>query len=758
MGGVRKRKFVRFLHRAVALIVACSFAASQVAAPPSNSQSAQAETFVVRINVNLVQVDAVVTDSKGKPVTDLKADDFEVFQDGKAQTITSFSYVSEGVKPAVAPVPAKSAPTAVPPPLPMKPSQVKRVIALVVDDLGLSPSSIAQVHSALKRFVEHDIQPGDVVAVMRTAAGVGALQQFTTDRRLLYAAIDRVRYNYNARVGSFTPINPAPMLDQNRSLTLPAMGSTVDPTQAPAGSEDASRGGIRVGSPISGGLEAVDACFRTTSSRASLAAVRYAVQGLRDLPGRKALVLFSESMQMYEPTETSLATFAPDANCDYSRVRDSFRKLTDAAERAAVVVYTVDPRGVDPLILGAEYNSLQGVHDMRDVSTGYLGNEHNSKRKGYRESLEGLYALAGDTGGTVALHNDMLGAIREAADDSANYYLIGYRPPINSFETKGEFKFHKVDVKVKRPGLKVRSRNGFFGFPGGEHNDPTLSREEKFARVLVSPFAENDIHLRMTSFFSHSEKSEVSTLLYIDGSDITFDPQPDGQYKAVIEAVAVTFDEDGQTVDDTQKIFTLRGNQLARDLAVKNGLVLTLQHVTEKPGPYQMRVAIRDAGTGRMGSANQFVEVPNLKRKRLALSGIMMRQQGTIPAAQTPDPNQSIALDPKGNEAIRIFQPGERVAWEFQIFNARTGNDQKPNVTVETRIFRDGTEIIRSEPVPVAFPANVLADHMAASGRLTLSSRFPPGDYALQVVVTDNLAKKKNAFAFQSIDFSIASP
>jgi hypothetical protein len=135
-----------------------------------------------------------------------------------------------------------------------------------------------------------------------------------------------------------------------------------------------------------------------------------------------------------------------------------------------------------------------------------------------------------------------------------------------------------------------------------------------------------------------------------------------------------------------------------------------------------------------------------------------MRQQAITHGARARDQNQSIALDPKGNEAIRIFQPGESVAWEFQIFNACKDRDQKPNVTVESRIFRDGTEMVRSEPVPVIFPPNVPADHMAASGQLTLSSRFGPGDYALQVVVTDNLAKKKNSIVFQSIDFSVASP
>jgi len=709
------------VHRAAALLLTCSFALSQVTAP-TNSQND--ENFVVRISVNLVQVDAVVTDSKGHPVTDLKAEDFEVLQDGIAQKVTNLSYINEGVKREVSNAvltpkdSRKHAPDAPPPPVKMSPSQVKRIIALVVDDLGLSPSSIGQVHDSLKKFVDHDVQPGDLVAVLRTGGGVGALQQFTTDRRLLYAAIDHVRYNYNARVGNFS-INPAPVLDRNQSLTLPA-GPPNELNQPSARGPENSNSETQGGSLASMAFEPEDGCFRTTSARQSLAAVRYVVQGLRDMPGRKALVLFSESMQMFEPTEAKLAPLAPESFCDYSRVRESFQKLTDAAERAAVVVYTVDPRGVDPLILGADYNSLQGIHEMRDVVGPIIPNQQNAKRKEYRESQEGLSALAEDTGGTIALHNDMLGAIREAAEDSANYYLLGYHPPPSSFDDKGRFKFHKVEVKVKRVGLKVRSRNGFFGFPGRERSVPALSRGEQFAQVLVSPFSTNDIHLRLTALFSHEEKSFLTTLLYINGSDLTFTQEPDGKYKAVLEAVAITFDEDGNGIDDTQRIYSLRGGEQSRDTAIKNGLILTLQHEAEKPGPYQMRVAIRDATSKKIGTATQFVEVPDLKRKRLAVSGIMLKQlEVAASQSQAQDSSPSVAFDPKGNEAIRIFEPGEKVGWEFQIFNAHHGPGQQPNLSVETRIFRDGSEIARSEPMPVSFPPNTPANRLAASGRIS---------------------------------------
>jgi VWFA-related protein len=773
MSGGRRQKLFLALHRAVTLFLACSFASSQVA--PSAAPSAKDDQpYVVRINVNLVQVDVSVTDSKGQPITDLRPEDFEVFQDGARQTISNFSYIQENVKPAVpVPVPPKGTTVTPPPPVRLKPNQIKRVIALVVDDMGLSPVSMAQIRSALKKFVDHDMLPGDLVAIVRTGSGIGSLQQMTTDKRLLYASIDNLKYNFNGRVGSFSPINPAPMLDTSQSLTLPpaaGTSTTSELTHPSAGTGASTPTGLENASVSSMVSDPEDACsFGTGSSVGSLAAVRYVVQGLRDLPGRKALVLFSESMQMYEPP--GIITTRPFVKgvgvagagegssawtCDYSRVRKSFRELTDAAERAAVVIYTVDPRGADPLLLDVADNPLQGAQRMSDVYALNLGGQSSLKRQRYRETQEGLMALAEDTGGTFADHNDMLGAIREAADDSASYYLIGYHPPASTFEQKAEMKFHKVEVKMKRPGVKLRSRSGFFGFPGRERSTPALSREEQFAKGLVSPFAVNDIHLRMTGLFSHSDKSFLTALLYIDANDITFMQEPDGQYKAVIEAVAVTFDENGQSIDDTQKIFTLSGSQQSRDLAIKNGLVLTVQHTAEKPGPYQLRVAVRDATSKKMGTATQFVEVPDLKRKKLAVSGILMNQQMAPSTSQSSNSTQSVAFDPKGNEAIRIFKPGENIGWQFQIFNARKGSDQMPNVSVETRIFREGTEMARSEPMPVPFPANTAPDHLAASGKLLLSSKFVPGDYALQVIVTDNLAKKKNSVVFQSVDFSVA--
>ena len=185
-------------------VLASSLAGQQPAgSPPPTPQikpQKPDDADVVKITTNLVQVDAVVFDKNGKPVTDLNADEVQVFEDGKPQKVTHFVYNMSGAGPSnlsVNPtVPAK--PNEVAPPVVVetpKPGNVHRTIAIVVDDLGLSFESVSILRRALKKFVDEQIQPGDLVAIIRTAGGAGVMQQFTSDKRLLHAAIERVKYN-----------------------------------------------------------------------------------------------------------------------------------------------------------------------------------------------------------------------------------------------------------------------------------------------------------------------------------------------------------------------------------------------------------------------------------------------------------------------------------------------------------------------------------------------------------------------------------
>src|SRR5215211_236732 len=185
-----------------------TLAQTQPAAPPPpppqqqpQKPSDDKDDDVVKINTNLVQVDAVVT-KDGKPVTNLTADDFEIFEDGKRQAITSFAFISNVPNTAPQPV-AKDTkkPATVVPFGPVKPNETRRTMAVVVDDLGLSAESMHQVKRQLRKFVTEQLQPNDLVAIIRTSGEMGALQQFTNDKRILTRAVDQLRWNRCSRVG-----------------------------------------------------------------------------------------------------------------------------------------------------------------------------------------------------------------------------------------------------------------------------------------------------------------------------------------------------------------------------------------------------------------------------------------------------------------------------------------------------------------------------------------------------------------------------
>src|SRR6185503_1110589 len=176
-------------RRLLAVVVAACLGSVSLGQRPDSSQSQKpSDGEVVRITTNLVQVDAVITDKNGKPITDLKPDELQLSEDNRTQKITHFSYVAADKSPSAT---TDGRDNRMPgPPSQLRPEDVRRTIALVVDDLGLSFQSTHYVRRALKQFVDQQMQAGDLVAIIRTSGGMGALQQFTADKRQLYAAID----------------------------------------------------------------------------------------------------------------------------------------------------------------------------------------------------------------------------------------------------------------------------------------------------------------------------------------------------------------------------------------------------------------------------------------------------------------------------------------------------------------------------------------------------------------------------------------
>src|SRR5260370_6849334 len=238
-----------------------------------------------------------------------------------------------------------------PPPVKLRPDQVRRTVAMVVDDLGLSFESMAQIRGALKKFVDQQMQPGDLVAIIRTGAGMGAVQKFTSDKNELYAAIERVKYNPLGRsgVGAFAPV----------------------------GGE-------------SGGPAGVNSFRDEYFTRGTIGALNFVIAGLKEMPGRKAVVLLSDSIRLFD--EQGLNDI----------ILESMRHLTDAANRASVVIYGIDARGLPTLSLTAEDNPKG--RDGRPLNGPQLARIQQQRHEQYFRSQDGLNYLSQETGG-LFLHD-----------------------------------------------------------------------------------------------------------------------------------------------------------------------------------------------------------------------------------------------------------------------------------------------------------------------------------------------------------------
>jgi len=197
-------------------LTVCLLAAPLISAQQATpTPPAADETDVLKISTTLIQLDVTVTDRDGNVVTDLKPEDFEVYENGKKQEITNFSFISvnkqagNGNPQTAGNNPSKNNKDSIPiPPARLRMEQVRRTYSLVVDDLGLNFASIFWVKESLKKFVNEQMREGDLVAIIRTGSGIGAMQSFTSDKRQLLAAIDKIKWNSYGRAGisAFTPI------------------------------------------------------------------------------------------------------------------------------------------------------------------------------------------------------------------------------------------------------------------------------------------------------------------------------------------------------------------------------------------------------------------------------------------------------------------------------------------------------------------------------------------------------------------------
>jgi VWFA-related protein len=686
--------------------------------PPSG------ENDVVKISTALVQLDVTVTDKSGRAITDIRPDEIEVYENGQKQDVSHFSFISVARRP-LEPKKEKEDKAKIPePPKILNHADVKRTVALVVDDLTLSFESANRVRRALKKFVDEQMQDGDLVGIIRTGAGMGALQQFTADKRQLYAAIDRVKWNGSARgrFGSFAPIEPTNM-ERARS-----MGDTqVDDDD------------IKDEKNFNNSANAFrDSVFMT----GTLGALKFIVSGMKELPGRKSVVLFSDGFRIFANDERGAS--------EASRILDYMKGLIAEANRAAVVFYTIDARGLETTGFTAADSPVVDVFNNPAESL----SQNLSDRGGELfETQQGLVYLAKETGGFPIINqNDLSGGVTKILEDQS-YYLVAYQPDAETFDPTVR-KFNKIEIKIKRDGAKVRYRSGFFTSQNNEGQTAlNLNPISTLMKALVSPFAVNGIDVKLNALFGHSKKRGyyVHSFLHIDANDLQFKKMANDEYQTTFDILAISYGDNGQPFDKNNVTATLSVKDETYRKFLGQGFAYSFVFPVKKPGAYQMRVALVERGTNKTGSANQFVEIPDLKKEGLTLSGVVlenmtMTQWNQFSTAGFLD-NLVGQTDPIEDTSKRRFRRGTVLRFGVEVYNKKL-TPQQMQVNLQARMYREGELVYQSKETPISQNAEMFEQTAVFTDAVMLGPHLPPGDYIVQVVAIESVGKKKIATQF----------
>ena len=633
-----------------------------------------AQDTVFSVSTTLVQVDCVVTNAAGRQVTDLRPEQFEVVVDGKPQAITNFSYIRLDAP----------APVAV-----VKPADVRRSTVLVVDDLSLSFTSMHYVQRALRKFVDEQMQPGDLVALWETGRGNSVFQQFTSDKRVIGAAVDNLHWNPRA------------------------FGLADWSERAERGGEDRM---VRNGPPETRRAQRAEfsedlAYARLNTTVGALDTLGELMDQLRTVGGRKTVVFFSDGLFLPGLDVPGEHRQMVDANL----MLTYFRRLIDRANRAGVVLYTVDGRG---LVAGSPQGGGAGL----------------------TLSQEGLIELAERTGGFAGVNgNDFNYYLKRVEEDQSGYYLIGFKAPENIATASGARpEFHSLKVKVNAPGLHAHSRSGFFGETDEASRPKYVTRQAQMMAAVQSLFNKSDVRVKMTAWYRRTRNGRtfVHNLLYIDPRDVTFRTDLFGVHYAALDLYVLASGYEADPLASEGKHITIDVNDEQMKKVMAEGLLLELDVPVKHAGAYQVRASVLDNLSRATGSAGQYIDIPDLKKQRLALTTPVI-DDGVAPAENRFNDKAA---------AVREFRAGSRLAFAFRI----EADKGAGNYDTRVQLYREQTPIL-GDPLKVRASGD---GGREVRGELRLSKTLPPGQYYLQATASE-LASKNPRSASSWIEFEL---
>jgi VWFA-related protein len=586
------------------LLFSCALLFAPAISAQTQPQKPAEQGDVIRVNTELVQTDVMVFDKKGHFVDGLTGDQFELKINGKQTPVSFFERITSDRLANEKASSSSNTENAIKFMGGATSTTVRgRTIIFFIDDLHLAPASVNRTRKALLDFIDRGMDDNDLVAIVSSSGQIGFLQQLTTDRFALRSAVARL--NYRSGPGKQDTLSP-PMSEYIATRIREGDEAAVSMYVSEIMRRECSQ--PKPGAPPFTCAMSPQAMRQLVVERAQMITTQTApdtvntlalLEGLMrtagQLPGRKLVFMISDGFYLSESTMAS---------------REKVRKVTEAAGRAGVVIYTLDARGLMGETLDV---SNDRPMDGAGFTTGLTG-EHIAA------SQDGLNALAGDTGGRAFRNTNgpMAEWVEKMLDETANYYLLAWRPDTEE-QKRGKFNHIEMSV-IGRPDLTVRLRTSYFksaplpilSAKRKTEKDPTKAREDDMRIVIDAPVTQTQIPTKLELMLAQMPGvgTQVIVSVEINRDALSFDLK-DGKQSADLDIGGIFYDDKGKPVNSF--VGRLRVFPVPEDApAEKRKEAIYAFRAWLPPGLYQVRLGIRDLNSGRLGSAMQWIQVPKI--------------------------------------------------------------------------------------------------------------------------------------------------
>ncbi|TAK13942.1 MAG: VWA domain-containing protein, partial [Acidobacteria bacterium] len=677
-------------------------------AVPMLADQQKPATPLFRSGIDLVMVDVIVRDKSGNVVRNLKPEDFEIFEDGKPQSISSFDFeeVTTASKPMeastilevgkvnLAPVKPAAPPTSAPAPAAAEPPKDpvtkedlagRRLVILLFDTSSMQPEDVQRAIDSAVKYVETQMTDADLVAVATVSTTLNILSDFTPDRVKVH--------NVLAGLSSVSGM----------ATTEAVASTTATDEAAAAATEDTT---------------AESSEFDLFNNDVRLKAIRTLSERLQDIEQKKAIVYFSAGMQR---------------SGNDNQVE--LRLAVNSAVRANVSIYPVDTRGLQAIVPGGA--ASQGSRGGRGA---FSGSGVRQQITQLASSQETLTTLAADTGGTAFTDsNDFSGAFTKVQRDISAYYILGY----SSTNPALDGRYRRIQVKLKRSEFKVEFRAGYYADRDFTHTS-RADRQFAMQEQLMSQVSPTDLPVVMSAnyFRIAADRYFVPLSLAIPGSAI-----PTSKDKITLDVLGYVRDERGFPVGQIRDTVTIPPASTA---TLANKQVQYQSAVTLPPGRFTMKVVVRENASGQTGSYETPITVPELNRAPVKVSSVVLSTQ--VQAATKARPDNPLVRG--GTEIVpsltHVVQQGQHLYFYYEVYDPATEGGL-PKLQTSLAFYRGKVKVMET-PLVERTAIDVPARKAALFQFDVPAAGFKPGLYTCQVNVIDEAGGK---FAFPRLAFYV---